>query len=961
MSAIGPVKPRRKPATYGKASGKHTLHYGKGEKNSEPAHYSSAETPSSDGTRTTGTSWSRGQILTDQEDHHSGQQVQSFSADIVGEKRSPFGGEQLATRGLNLPKATATTETDAVRSPTTRQPVSCNGLGDLTIFDVPSSSDSNRGRSPKGVGGSRKRRKANLATDDEGSAMLDDDGLQRHIALAAAMDRSSPCFAPDAKSSTRKKIMTCTNSKKSTSTSVTSRNSQNRTRPSRMCRDNVSAAPGSCGRVGREQQSRNVTRDQRMRVAEARSNDAASAKQPLTPVVFSNKSCREGQGIPGASSRHEPDISTPSTPTRDPLPAEQIQRASSTVHKANHHSRVKTDQPTAPDLASSQIQFWVDLPNDKVPAKPRVSERAEEAKFKWQPSELSSVRQSPKRIVDALNQHHSVRVQRPHNMKGKIGDDMESNELHLQSSSNRITEDMLADNESQSTSQGEFQNTDSVQSQTAPAAPAGGPKITYARQRSYLTEDDLTEADALGIPNDSSQDIMQVQRRKGGRAVPPMLEPLLNLQEEVEVVGASGGGIRSFHELREAGEKHQFEHDIETLLDDIDSKQSSSISQKRNSLLALATKLSVPEFAVRFAESGLERRLFTFADSQCDPISGFLLVSAILFYLYNQSPKLLTSPKHNDSLTNFLISLLKADEEVVSMARDRRSNMSKALRSDILSFRTLVEQSPVWASASPSTISAQVIALRVLEGMIRHAREAGDPSELLPQYAVIQLLEILELQHRKSEGSRTSSQERTPGRLALSILECCTMGHTISINEVVWNAESCSRIANLLPSTSASSEDDAGDTRNLILRLYLNLTNNNPTLCEAFSKPEIIRAIFNIIDSHFHALSQMVVEEEIEEEEEKALLLDNLILSLGSFINFAEWSDAARRAVLALYTDGISLLEKLLQVFLHRIVIASEASKHLPKVLGSLLTIPGGICGGKSLQRAFWIPFRTVE
>lgn len=938
MTAINPSKPRRKLATYGKASRKHILDYGQGT-NPSDTHSHFTDKLVFDSARTTDLGRECWPASADQDNHYSGKKVTRTTTGNDRETSLPNAREQPPRKVLSLAKATTATEIEKVYTSPASQPTLYNGLGDLAIFDFPSSDDYDLGEQSRSRAvASRKRRKVTPATDEGTDMIFDDDSLQRHIALEDALDQGPPCSVRNAESSASGKRTACKDKKKSTRASKTSSNAQNRTRPTWTCQGTVSAISASSGKDQREQVCSAPEYPQRYNARLGRKLSALAKESPVPAVL----QITVDEIKPALSERPEPKPSIPSTPVRSTQSAKNIHCLSSRSHMAEPRAHVKPSKRTASTTLSHQAHLWDNLLNNNedhaspsrlnvrnlgVTAKFNVREGAEIIRSKEDLHEVSSIRQSPRRLVDALNQHHTMRVKRSHNLEGDLDDsDLESNGFHMQSSSEEglTVGETSATSNTQPTVQEPVQGLAPAQPQGAPVVPAAGPRITYARQRSYLTENASTEDELFNMPIDSGPDCRQERRRRSGRGVLPILKPTLSLQEEDYVVGgAPGGGIRSIHELREAGEKYKFEHGIENLLDEIDNKRTSSISEKRSSLLDLATKLSVPEFALRFAEYGLERRLFALGDSERDPISSFLLASAIMFLLCNQSSNSPATRTHNESLGDFLTLLLEAEEDVATIARDRRINMSKASRADILDFRTLVEQSSAWAYKPALKISAQVVALRVLECIIRQAREAGDSSELLSQCAVEQLIKILELQISKLEGPGTSNNDSVTGKLALSILESSTMRHTLPTDEVVWTAESLSRVADLLPSTSVSFEGDAGDSRNLVLRLYLNLTNNNPSLCEAFSKPKIIIAIFGIIDSHFHALSRVV------EDEKKALLLDNLILSLGSLINFAEWSDAARVAVLTLQIDSVSLLERLLQVFLDRIEVASQASEQL--------------------------------
>ncbi|KAI9881373.1 MAG: hypothetical protein M1830_003380 [Pleopsidium flavum] len=941
MTAINASKPRRKLATYGKTSRKHIHGHGQGVDSSHTrSHFTamlvldSARTPNLGSERWPASAY---------QDNHSGKDPDGLTKSKDCERPFPDAGKQSSRKAVNLAGAMIATEVERTCSSPASQPTLYNGLDELAIFDVPSSDEYDVGeRSGSRAVTSRKRRKRTPATDERTDVIFDDDSLQRHIAHEDALAQGSICSVQNAEPLALEKWTACNDRRKSTRATKTTSDIPNRRRHSWKRTGTVSAISTSSEMVQREQGC-SALRDPQRYNARSKMILPAIVKESPVSVVLQVMVGENGQSKSALSERLEHKPSTPSIPVRSTRSATNVQLGKSTSHMAEICACVKTSKATASTSTSCQAHLCsLDVRNSEVTAKFRATESVGVIMSDEELHHVSSTRQSPRKLVDALNQPRTMRLKRSHSPARDLGDnDLDSNDSHMHSSS----EEGLTAGETSATSNTQFTNPGQVQGlapaqpQEASVAPASGPRITYARQRSYITENASTEDEVFDIPINSGTDCRQERRRRGGRSMLPSLKPILSFQQENDVVAAApGGGIRSIHELREAGGKYKFEHGIANLLDEIDNKPASSISQKRSSLLDLATKLCAPEFTSRFAEYGLEQRLFALADTESDQIASFLLASAIMFLLCSQPSSSPTSHTHNKILTSFVTRLLKAEEDVAAIARDRHTNTSKASRAAMLKFRTLVEQSSVWAHKPPLKISAQVVALRVLECITRQAREAGDSSELLSQCAVKQLIEIVELQLRKSEGPGASYYDSVTGNLALSILESCTMRHTLPTDEVVWTAESLSRIADLLPSTSKVFEGDAGEIRNLLLRLCLNLTNNNPYLCEAFSKPGIINAIFNIIDSHFQGLSQ------VSEEEKKALLLDNLILSLGSLINFAEWSDAARIAALTLQIGRVTLLEKLLQVFLDRIEVDSVEESHYNVPLGYLSVLLSSLC-----------------
>jgi len=118
-------------------------------------------------------------------------------------------------------------------------------------------------------------------------------------------------------------------------------------------------------------------------------------------------------------------------------------------------------------------------------------------------------------------------------------------------------------------------------------------------------------------------------------------------------------------------------------------------------------------------------------------------------------------------------------------------------------------------------------------------------------------------------------------------------------------------------------QEQYSTSETLTLRLYLNLTNNNPGLCEDFSTPGVTTVLFKSITTDFDQLKGPKCD--------RVLVLDHLILSLGSFINLAESSEAVRRLVWKLQYDSQSYLDVLLELYITKSKRASEVRPLMPR------------------------------
>jgi hypothetical protein len=104
----------------------------------------------------------------------------------------------------------------------------------------------------------------------------------------------------------------------------------------------------------------------------------------------------------------------------------------------------------------------------------------------------------------------------------------------------------------------------------------------------------------------------------------------------------------------------------------------------------------------------------------------------------------------------------------------------------------------------------------------------------------------------------------------------------------------------------------------LILRLTLNVTNNNPKASDIFARESLMAVMGQAIVTKFKMISRFLTEEEF------SITMDHLILVLGVMINFAEWSSRSRNSLQALDGKPNDPLGGMIQLFLDNQARTSE-------------------------------------
>ncbi|KAL8702568.1 MAG: hypothetical protein Q9201_004265 [Fulgogasparrea decipioides] len=446
----------------------------------------------------------------------------------------------------------------------------------------------------------------------------------------------------------------------------------------------------------------------------------------------------------------------------------------------------------------------------------------------------------------------------------------------------------------------------------------GGSKATYSCQRSYLANGGPHDGSSFDLPFvDDSLPHTGTKRGKRQRVGAATLDRSIEDPKETEADIPQSSSMRTIHELREAGENNRHLNDTETLFDEIDGQDAVPIGLKREKMLELLRRLQEPAYGRLLIDQGFATRLLAEAFSrEHDAIMDALLAAAVLHLVAAPLGGQAIPQSHDLRAAELLASRLGHDRDLLSVSQGRRSNISKKGQSDLKQFIDSISHSAIWRGETPAKVSSHLIALQGLEYLVRKRREAGCKTEILPsgilQRVVKSLSLALALPLRQS-----STNLLLETRLIVSILEPCTINGA-SHGDEQWNAQTLEPILAILPWLSDIPHKESEGMQALVLRLYLNLTNNNPQLCQHFARLEAIHAIVEVVDSRFRIMSDP------EQRLERSSMLDTLILALGTLINLVEWSLSIRLIMAGHQGDEECYLHTLLTLFLSRRKMATK-------------------------------------
>ncbi|OXV08042.1 hypothetical protein Egran_04195 [Elaphomyces granulatus] len=447
------------------------------------------------------------------------------------------------------------------------------------------------------------------------------------------------------------------------------------------------------------------------------------------------------------------------------------------------------------------------------------------------------------------------------------------------------------------------------QSQTSSSsfsAQSGGLKVTYARQRSFLSNDDTGSN-----PMEKSLTSHSFELRQLRESTPPF--PLLVDDDENDGTGC----VRSIHELRHAGENARFQGIVDSIFEDIENT-AVPLSGRRGGFIQLCENLMDHQFTRRFVETRLDRRLGAWITTRPDAILAYLALCAYGFILS-------IGPLHSSTLMSIwpqvlalTPSMLEIDEDISSVVRQRRLGLSRSTQAAILNIASCVRASRGLIELFPSWLSPERMALRCLELTIRKIHERGEAVDRIPDGLLTQLIGLL-LKH--------SSNIRDFGRISIDFL---MLESTFSILEAYSSLpgslgnshgniiKPLAELSHLLSTLGRASECRCKELRLLYIKLLLNITNNNSSLCEEFASPGLIQSIVEIVLSDFQMATEDIACD-------KKNTLDTVILSLGVLINLTEESKISRKVFSTLTLESRSLFGHLLRLFSVGFEMTSEA------------------------------------
>lgn len=464
------------------------------------------------------------------------------------------------------------------------------------------------------------------------------------------------------------------------------------------------------------------------------------------------------------------------------------------------------------------------------------------------------------------------------------------------------------------------QITDPGQETVAVSPHHTGSKVTYARQRSFL--DDLAsmtgELSGPNINDSFEKDGLSTSQARRFDDL-PRARPF-----EIEEVNNDDGSVRSIHELRRAGGNARYRGAIESIFEDIEDPQV-SVSGRCNSFLRLCDKLLEPKLARQFVECNFDRRLVDCLSSKLDMFSATLGLCVFgLASLGRSLPYVLAAAAY-PKLLDVSPALLRDQSDFCATVRARDSGLSKAAQTSVQSMAPRIHAA-LFPDISGPTLSPCLLALHCSRVTIAAFQAKGEKPNGLPTPMLKQLVKILLSESSHLEKNGTGDEDGLHVLIiGLSILEVhVTSKNPIQEDQLDALSVLCDMHGLLRLNKDANATRQQVQT--LYLRVILNTTNSNPTLCDKFATAAMIEELATIAMARFGDLTEDTLAQENNP-------LDTVILALGVLINLVEQSEASRTMFLKSGSVQQAILDQLLRLYLAHVDSISKAGPHLTLIL----------------------------
>ncbi|CAG8194763.1 unnamed protein product [Penicillium nalgiovense] len=434
-----------------------------------------------------------------------------------------------------------------------------------------------------------------------------------------------------------------------------------------------------------------------------------------------------------------------------------------------------------------------------------------------------------------------------------------------------------------------------------------GSRVTYARQRSFLDDlimpEDLSTHNASSGPKHRSQSV-QRQLNYEATSSARLIVPNEDTNED--------GSVRSIHELRQAGGNARYRGAVESIFEDIEDSQN-SLTGRCNAFLQLCGKLLDTGLKRRFVECNFDKRLVDCLSMDLQVVDTILAFCAYALGSSDGHMSYVLATSAWPKLLEASPALLHMHDDIPVAAGAQASGFSrplqKTLQNTIPQIAAMLFPDTALSKLSPCTLTLYCLMSTMSTMQTKGENPSLSTSLLKP---LVQAL-VLEGQRCASLG-KIHPESSEILCMGFSILESST-ALAESFTKEHWDIlDPLSELHSLLCLESGT----VSQIQPLYIRLILNVTNSNPSLCDRFATPEMVGGLVRIVSAKFGDLTEDALGQANSS-------LDSVILALGALINLTEQSEASRSIFLHSADSSKLFLDQLLHLFMAHVDSISTA------------------------------------
>ncbi|KAJ2993933.1 hypothetical protein NUW58_g1694 [Xylaria curta] len=465
-------------------------------------------------------------------------------------------------------------------------------------------------------------------------------------------------------------------------------------------------------------------------------------------------------------------------------------------------------------------------------------------------------------------------------------------------------------------------------------------KFTYGQGRTVREEEDNL-LESLALPEGSSYSRRRLDLGSPKKSTSAGGAFDCN-DDDGTVNNSPSAKLRGIHELRQAGANSRVADAMQDLIDQIGEPGTSASSSRRAALLQMAEKLQDKTFIRQCRDHGIEGVLLKNIGEEADTICGYLILASLVAIIARGSSALMGQLLRTEEAGPIFARLLSISEDIKKVAKDRKSNLSKRSQNSIVAIESLLQELPVWNGDRPLFISPRSLAIKCLQLLIAQGAVVGGDPTIFTVAVTEQLFRVLSDASSNTEyWDYPKTAQSVELRGALSVLDA----HAVSVaategGNCEWAIQYLPIIADVFYASLQTPAHNSKIVEDLILKLTINVTNNNLAAPSVFASKGLLSALASSIASNFTEALALIAQDTWAEG-----ILDSLVLRLGILINFAEHSGLVRQIVNDCQHENREPIKDLIRLFIENHRRTGEADSmektHLNVAFGYLSVLLG--------------------